>query len=399
MTRTHDFRASTREWLEQHCPHDMRRSARGEQDVCWGGRKFVFQSQAQKQWLEAMAGIGWTVPTWPRAYGGGGLDESQAAILRDEMQRIGARSPLNNFGISMLGPALLKYGSEEQKLSLLPQIARGEIRWCQGYSEPNAGSDLAAVAMRAVREGDEYVVTGQKIWTSYADQADWIFCLVRTNTEAPKHRGISFILIDMESVGISTRPIRLISGKSPFCETFFDQVRVPAANLVGELDHGWEIAKYVLVHERGMIGAGGTAKGALSDIGLADHAAALVGRTPHGTLSDPLLRADIARAEIDQLCLELTTRRYNEEARVGHDAGAASAVLKLLGPEVKKHRLELLMRCAGFQALTAEYENEDHGPGPLAHEWLRSKATSIEGGTSEIILNIIAKTVLGLREV
>jgi acyl-CoA dehydrogenase len=209
------FRRDTRAWLEANCPPEMRQPPRTEADICWGGQRFKFQSEAQRLWLQRMGERGWTMPTWPREYGGGGLSHREAAILREEMAALRCRAPLQSFGIWMLGPALLKYGSEEQKRHYLPQITRGEIRWCQGYSEPNAGSDLASLATRAEVRDEGFVINGQKVWTSYADEADWIFCLVRTDT-AKKHTGISFLLIDMASPGVSTRPIRLISGKSPF---------------------------------------------------------------------------------------------------------------------------------------------------------------------------------------
>ena len=247
------FREETRAWLIQHCPAEMRRPMTSEDDACWGGRNVKFSCPAQQQWLQTMAARGWTVPAWPTAYGGGGLSGEQAKILAQEMRSLQCRSPLQSFGIWMLGPALLKFGSEAQKLEHLPRIARGEIRWCQGYSEPNAGSDLASLATRAEDLGDHFIVNGQKIWTSYADLADWIFCLVRTDS-AKKHTGISFVLFDMASPGVSTRPILLISGKSPFCETFFDNVRVEKSNLVGHAGGGWDVAKYLLTHEREMIG-------------------------------------------------------------------------------------------------------------------------------------------------
>ena len=250
MSELDDFRRQTRAWLEQNCPASMRLQTGTSAESCPGGRNWVFTSEDQKNWLQRMAERGWTTPEWPREYGGGGLDREQAKVLREEMARIRACSPLDSFGISMLGPALLKYGSEEQKQRYLPPVVRGEIRWCQGYSEPNAGSDLAGLQTRAEDQGDHYLVNGQKIWTSYADQADWIFCLVRTDFQAPKHQGISFLLFDMETPGVSTRPIKLISGSSPFCETFFDNVRVPKEQLVGERNKGWDIAKYLLTHER-----------------------------------------------------------------------------------------------------------------------------------------------------
>jgi alkylation response protein AidB-like acyl-CoA dehydrogenase len=262
-------RIELRAWLEANCPSEMREPP-GEDDICWGGRRFVFRSEAQKLWLERCAARGLTVPTWPKEYGGAGFAREDAAILKDEMQRIHARPPLVSFGIWMLGPALLKFGSPEQKATHLPRIARGEIRWCQGYSEPGAGSDLASLRTKAEDRGDHFLVDGQKIWTSYADQADWIFCLVRTDPQAVKQKGISFLLIDMATPGVSTRPIVLILGKSPFCETFFDNVAVPKDNLVGALNRGWDVAKYLLTHEREMIAGGGS----LFDIHALDREAA-----------------------------------------------------------------------------------------------------------------------------
>src|SRR6266568_2960248 len=257
MSDLEQFRGEVRSWLEKNCPPEMRRPSLNEDDVCWGGRKPSFQSDAQRVWLERMGERGWTVPEWPKQYGGGGLTREEAKVLREEMARLHCRAALTSFGIWMLGPALLKYGSEAQKRKYLPEIARGEIRWCQGYSEPNAGSDLASLQTKAEDKADHFLVNGQKIWTSYADRADWIFCLVRTDFAAKKHEGISFLLFDMASPGVSTTPISLISGKSPFCQTFFHDVKVPKGNLVGERNKGWEIAKYLLTHERESIGAFG----------------------------------------------------------------------------------------------------------------------------------------------
>src|SRR5690349_6985641 len=265
------FRSETRAWLEANCPPEMREPVRSEADICWGGRNWTFQSDAQRLWLERMAERGWTVPHWPKEYGGGGLSPAEAKVLKEESNRLGARQPLTSFGISMLGPALLQFGSEEQKKRFLPEIARGEIRWCQGYSEPGAGSDLAGLQTRCEDKGDHWLINGQKIWTSYANKADWCFCLVRTDPSAPKHEGISFVLIDMATPGVETRPIKLISGESPFCETFFTDVKIPKPNLVGQLNRGWEIAKRLLQYERqnisGGFGGGGGAGGAAGDLG------------------------------------------------------------------------------------------------------------------------------------
>jgi acyl-CoA dehydrogenase len=385
------FRQQTRAWLEANCPPEMRRPATTDADICWGGRRFKFQSDAQRQWLERMAERGWTVPTWPREYGGGGLTKEEAQVLRQEMRALSCRSPLDSFGIWMLGPALLKYGSEAHKREHLPRIARGEIRWCQGYSEPNAGSDLASLQTRADLQGDHFVINGQKIWTSYADQADWIFCLVRTDFGAKKHTGISFMLFDMESPGVSTRPIMLISGKSPFCETFFDNVKVPAQNLVGELNGGWSIAKYLLTHEREMIGGIGD-RNAVPPLGR--FALNKIGADEQGRLADPGLRADAARFEIDELAFRALMERTMENSRKGIGDPAFSSALKYYGAELNKRRYELMMSASGSDGL--EWEGERSNDGALVRTWLRTKANSIEGGTSEVQLNIIAKRLLGL---
>ena len=386
------FRAETRAWLEANCPEEMRAPVRGDDDICWGGRSFRFQSPAQKAWMERMAERGWTVPEWPKAYGGGGLSRDEAKILQQEMRKLKARPPLSSFGIWMLGPALLKFGNEAQKLEHLPRIARGEIRWCQGYSEPGAGSDLAALRTSAVLEGDHYVVNGQKIWTSYADKADWIFCLVRTDPEAPKHLGISFLLFDMASEGVSTSPIRLISGASPFCQTFFDNVRVPKENLVGVAGRGWDIAKYLLTHEREMIGGmdSGAAEGR---DGISQLAKRTLGVGEDGRLPEGMLRTDVIRQELDTWAFGLTMERVKDEAKAGQGVGALSSMLKYYGTELNKRRMELMMSLQGSEGLLWEGEGRE---GDLARAWLRSRANSIEGGTSEVQLNIIAKNVLRL---
>ncbi len=385
------FRQEVRAWLEEYCPPEMRLPMAGDDEITWGGRKMAFKSEAQRTWLERMAAKGWTVPEWPVEYGGGGLSREQAKVLRQEMASLGCRVPLQSFGIWMLGPALLKYGSEEQKREHLPPIARGEIRWCQGYSEPNAGSDLASLQTRAEDRGDHFVVNGQKVWTSYADKADWIFCLVRTDPTASKHTGISFVLFDMATPGVSTRPITLISGKSPFCETFFDDVRVEKRNLVGELNGGWTIAKYLLTHERDMIGAMGEVA---QPPKLGQFASQTIGLDETGKLDEPVLRADIARFEIDEVAFRLLLERSGDLARQGKVHPAFSSVLKYYGAELNKRRYELLMAAGGSTAL--EWEGERSHGGEVAREWLRAKANSIEGGTSEVQLNVISKRILGL---
>jgi len=378
------FRAELRDWLAQNCPEEMRDGLMTEESICWGGKDWVFTSDAQRVWLVRCAAKGYTVPTWPVAYGGAGLSRDQEKIFHEEMGRIDARSPLQSFGIWMLGPALLHFGTHEQKLQYLPPVARGEVRWCQGYSEPGAGSDLANVQTHGEDKGDHWLVNGQKIWTSYADKADWIFALVRTDREAPKHKGISFLLLDMKSGGVETRPIKMISGVSPFCETFFTDAKIPKEQIVGEVNRGWDVAKYLLTHEREMISGGGA--------GLSGGGRAL-GAVIKDTMDemDATLRADAMRCEVNSLAIGLTLERYKDQAEAGQGAGDASAMLKYMGTELNKQRHELMMNAGGSDAL------EWDGPvGNRAGDWLRTKANSIEGGTSEVMLSIVSRRVLGL---
>ncbi len=384
------FRVETRAWLEANCPPEMRQPLQGEADVVWGGRDASLDPP-QRLWLERMGGRGWTVPDWPESYGGGGLDPAETKILRGEMAELGCRNPLNSFGISMLGPALLRYGTEAQKREHLPPIARGEIRWCQGYSEPGAGSDLAGLQTSAEDAGDHFVVNGQKVWTSYADRADWIFCLVRTSREQ-KQGGISFVLFDMKTPGVSTKPILLISGSSPFCETFFDNVKVLKSNLVGPLNGGWEVAKYLLGHEREMISGMGLGHRGQKSVG--EIAVDQVGREADGRLDDPVLRGRIALFEVRAAAFRAMSERFIDELKAGRAHAAQPSMMKYYGTELNKQRHELLMAAGGSDAL--EWDSEASRGGARARDWLRTKGNSIEGGTSEIQLNIIAKRILEL---
>ncbi len=379
------FRAELREWLEANCPAEMRDGVMNEHTICWGGKNWEFSSDAQRVWLERAASKGYTVPTWPVEYGGAGMNRDEEKIFHAEMARINARSPLQSFGIWMLGPALLHFGTHEQKLHYLPPIARGEVRWCQGYSEPGAGSDLASVQSRGEDKGDHWLVNGQKIWTSYADKADWIFALIRTDRDAPKHKGISFLLIDMTDPGVTTRPIKLISGASPFCETFFDNVKVPKAQIVGDENRGWDVAKYLLTHEREMISGGGAGLGGGRALG------AVLKDTYGEEEMDTVLRADAMRCEVDAMAIGLTLERYKDMAEAGTGAGDASAMLKYMGTELNKQRHEILMSAGGSDAV--EWDGALSG---LAANWLRTKANSIEGGTSEVMLSIVSRRILGL---
>jgi alkylation response protein AidB-like acyl-CoA dehydrogenase len=387
------FRAETRAWLDANCPPEMREPVRSDADVVWGGRDQSKMTPAQKQWMDAMGARGWTVPDWPKAYGGGGLSPAETKILREEMAQMKCRNPLNSFGISMLGPALLKYGTEAQKLEHLTKIARGEIRWCQGYSEPGAGSDLAGLQTSAEDKGDHYLVNGQKVWTSYANYADWIFCLVRTD-KTVKQAGISFLLFDMATPGVTTKPILLISGYSPFCETFFDNVKVPKENLVHEENKGWDVAKYLLGHEREMIS--GMGLGSSGGNPLVDGARKTIGLTDQGTLADPVLRAQMALFEVRAKAFTAMSEKFIDELKAGKAHPAQPSMMKYYGTELNKSRHELMMAAGGSDALEWESAESNNGAAPRA--WLRTKANSIEGGTSEVQLNIISKRILELPD-
>ncbi len=383
MSDLETFRAETRAWLEANCPPEMREPVRDETDACWGGRNPKYKSPAQKQWMDVMAAKGWTVPEWPKAYGGAGLNPAEAKILREEMAKLKCRSPLSSFGIWMLGPALLKFGTEEQKVHYLNQIAKGEIRWCQGYSEPGSGSDLVSMQTFGEDKGDHWLVNGQKIWTSYADKADWIFCLVRTD-KTNKYQGISFLLFDMTTPGVSTKPILLISGNSPFCETFFDNVVVPKDQIVGEVNRGWDVAKYLLGHEREMISGGGLGADMMS-IGKQFSAVAA---------EEPVLRADMADFDVEVMAFRAMSEKFVDEAKAGKAHPAQPNMMKYVGTELNKRRHELIMAAGGSDAL--EWESEDSQGGLKPRSWLRTKANSIEGGTSEVMLGVVAKRILDL---
>ena len=391
------FREETRNWLEENCPASMR-TPTPEEEVIWGGKKQEWVNPDSKVWMERMAEKGWTVPRWPTEYGGGGLSADQDKILQEEMRRINARSPLQSFGIWMLGPALLEFATEEQKKHYLTQIARGEIRWCQGYSEPNYGSDLAGLQTRAEDKGDYYLVNGAKIWTSYADMADWIFCLVRTDVDAPKHEGISFLLFDMSSEGVTTSPIQLISGNSPFCQTFFDDVKVPKHHLVGDLNKGWSIAKRLLQHERQMIsGIGGNSALGGSGTQLENVAKTYIGEVD-GKIADAGIRDQVCEHRMNDKAFQYTMGRSAEEAKAGNADANLASIFKYYGTEQNKRKYEHMLTLMGTQAAGWDGETFSDREINTTRQWLRSKANSIEGGTSEVQLNVIAKRVLGLPD-
>jgi alkylation response protein AidB-like acyl-CoA dehydrogenase len=397
MSDVESFRRETRAWVEANAPASLRGLGNDPLHGVWGGRQWQWTNPDQKRWLERCVERGWTAPTWPKEYGGGGLDAERAKVLAQELARLRVPQPLIGFGLTMIGPTLLRFGNEEQKREHLPRITRGEIRWCQGYSEPGAGSDLASLQCRAVPDGDDFVVNGTKIWTSYADHADWIFCLVRTKTEGKKQDGITFLLIDMDTPGVSVSPIRLISGSSPFCETHFVDVRVPQRNVVNGVNNGWTVAKALLGHERSMIadafGAGGGGKRQ----GLPDLARLYLG-ADGGRLAEPVLRDQIAQNEMDTRAFLLTVQRSRDAAKAGHQPGPESSLFKVYATELNQRRYELLVRIAGPQGLGWEGPGFEDGELERTRDWLRSRANTIEGGTSEVQRNIIAKRVLGLPD-
>ncbi|MEE2784827.1 MAG: acyl-CoA dehydrogenase family protein [Pseudomonadota bacterium] len=397
-----EFRTEVRAWLDENCPESMR-TPMSEDEIVSGGSKQRSPNPDSYVWLDRMASRGWTVPDWPEEYGGAGLSKEQYMVLFEEMSRINARIPLTGMGVSMIGPTLLEYGTDEQKAEHLPKIASGEIRWCQGYSEPGAGSDLASLNTRAVEQGDHFVINGQKIWTTLAQHADWIFCLVRTDPDAPKHEGISFMLVDMAQSGVTTKPIRLISGTSPFCETFFDDALAEKKNLIDRLNKGWTVGKRLLQHERSGIqalaqAAAGRDARATAGMPIEESAKAYVGSGPTGKIADPVLRGEITAHLMNTRALSLTQARSLEESQ-GGTPGFTTSVFKLRGAELRKEQLELQLKARGTQALGWAGESFSDEERDVTRNWLGSKAGSIAGGSNEVQMNIIAKRVLGLPDV
>jgi acyl-CoA dehydrogenase len=386
------FRDEVREWLERHCPPSMR-TPMAVDDAPWGGTKSPLSTPDASAWLTAMADRGWVLPAVPKEYGGGGLSDGEAEILAEELVRIGARLPHIGGGPSMVAPVLLRWGTEAQKARYLPAIGRAAELWAQGFSEPDAGSDLASLRTRAVRDGDEYVVNGQKIWTSKGNVADWIICLVRTDPDAVRPQaGISMLLIDMNTPGIRVRPIRLISGASMFCETFFDDVRVPVDNRVGGENQGWTIAKELLVHERRWVASAGDPGYEAVDDLLLTVDQALEGRSDEEAMS---LRAAAVALELDRFAIELTVADLAARDRSGDDLGVLPNILKVASSELTKARNDLAIAVAGLEGLGSEGDLFDATALANTRAWLYSRADTIAGGTTEIQLNLIANAILG----
>ena len=390
------FRGEARAWLEANFPQALQADPAAQLAAMGGGK----ESADAKAWREAMGAKGWGTPTWPAEYGGGGLSRQQARVLQEEMAAIGARNPIGGMGVMMFGPTLIEYGTEELKRQHLPGIITGSVRWCQGYSEPGSGSDLASLQTRAEDKGDHYLVNGSKIWTSGANTADWCFCLVRTDT-SKKHEGISFLLIDMTSPGVEVRPILLINGTSPFCETFFTDVTVPKNQLFGPLNGGWTVAKRLLQFERDNISAGlggGSIGAPVTALTVKQAAKDYVGLGDDGRLADSDFRRRVTEHLMEVQAFQQTVRRAADEAKAGNGPSAATSIMKYAGAKVAMDRNELIVEALGSAGLG--WTGEGYAAPELAavRTWLRSKGNSIEGGTSEINLNVVSKRVLGLPD-
>jgi len=387
------FRADARAWLSEHFPPALR----GKDNALSAIEGPTDESEDERRWRGAIGDKGWGVPTWPAAYGGGGLSRAEARVLGEEMARAGAWNPIGGMGVMMFGPTLLEYGSEAQKREHIPAIARGEVRWCQGYSEPGAGSDLASLQCFAEDRGDHYLVNGQKTWTSGGQWADKCFALVRTD-RTRKHEGISFLLIDMDAAGVEVKPIRLISGQSPFCETFFTDVTVPKANLVGREGEGWTIGKRLLQHERSSLSGGGSTGRLLGGKPVSAIAKHYRGTDADGRLGDGDLRARVIRHEMDVRAFALTLRRAALEAKTNQGPSAATSIMKNVGARITQDRAELAIEAMGMQGLGWEGEGFSAEELTQTRSWLWGKAVSIYGGSTEIQNNVVAKRILGMLD-
>ena len=388
------FRAEVRAWIDANFP----KSLKGVDNTMSAVEGPSDPSPDEERWREAMGEKGWGVPTWPKQYGGGGLSRAEARVLGEELARAGATNPIGGMGVMMFGPTLLEYGSEEQKREHIPAIARGEVRWCQGYSEPGAGSDLASLQCFAEDRGDHYIVNGQKTWTSGGQWADKCFAIVRTD-KTKKHEGITFVMIDMKTPGVEVKPIRLISGSSPFCETFFTDVKVPKKDRVGEEGQGWTIGKRLLQHERSSLSGGGSAVSKLfGGMPLGTLAKQFRGEDERGRVDDADLRMRIVRHEMDSRAFALTLRRSAIEAKSNQGPSSASSIFKNVGARITQERAELAMEIRGMNGLGWEGEGFSEDELAATRGWLFGKAVSIYGGSSEIQNNVIAKRILGMLD-
>lgn len=379
------FRQEVRAWIRESMPADI--AAKAEIDA-------HFEMDEVMRWHKILHARGWVAPHWPERFGGPGLSPTRRFVLTEELELAGTPS-LSPFGLVMVGPAIMQFGTPEQQQRFLPPILAGDEVWCQGYSEPGSGSDLASLRTTARLDGDHFVVDGQKTWTTYAQYADWIFCLVRTNPDVKKQAGISFLLIDMKTPGVEARPMLTIGHTPAFCDTFFENVRVPRANLVGPLDGGWTVAKALLGHERTLIAAVGLSQRAIRRV---KRIAANTHDGGRALIDDPIWRSKIVRLEVKLQALQMANYRALAGAALGHAPGPESSILKLRGSEIYQQAFELAMDIMGTDALA--WFN-DAGVVPETEQWVASsycynRATTIYGGSNEIQKNIIAKMLLGL---
>ncbi|WP_193187746.1 acyl-CoA dehydrogenase family protein [Nisaea sediminum] len=388
------FRDEVRAFLKAGVPDDLRAKIKG-------GKRLVKDDYFR--WHKALSEQGWLGSNWPTEFGGPGWTPVQKHIFEEECYAYGAPRTLP-FGVNMVAPVIMKFGSQAQKDYYLPRILDLTDWWCQGYSEPGSGSDLASLRTSAVREGDHYIVNGQKTWTTLGQYADKIFCLVRTNPNAAKpQEGISFLLIDMETPGVTVRPIILLEGEHEVNEVWFDNVKVPVENLVGEENKGWTYAKYLLTHERTGIANVGSSKAALLHLKAIARDQVKNGRP---LIEDPLFRNRIAKVEIDLMAHEMTNLRVLAEVQSGGAPGLESSILKIRGTEIRQEITDLARRAIGpyaipFQseALEEGFNGEPVGPdyaAPIAKQYFNMRKLSIYGGSNEIQKNIIAKAGLGL---
>jgi alkylation response protein AidB-like acyl-CoA dehydrogenase len=385
------FRDQVRAFLDAKLPADLQNKVR---------RHLRLSKDDYVRWHKILAAQGWVAPGWPQEFGGPGWSSVQRHLFDEECARAGT-PPILPFGVNMVAPVIMAFGNAEQKAHFLPRILSCEDWWCQGYSEPGAGSDLASLKTTAVRDGDDYIVNGQKTWTTLAQHADMIFCLVRTDSGVRKQEGISFLLIDMHTPGVTVRPILMLDEDHEVNEVFFDNVRVPAANLIGEENRGWTYAKYLLGHERTGIAAVGRSK---RELGFVKRCAATRSRNGKPLLQDPLYAAKVATLEIELMALEMTVLRVL--AQENKAPGPEASVLKVRGTEIQQTLTELMVEAAGPMALAFDpaYLESDHAhsvagdddAAPLAGYYFNFRKTSIYGGSNEIQRNIITQMILGL---
>jgi alkylation response protein AidB-like acyl-CoA dehydrogenase len=389
------FRNSVRDWLQANFPASLAGKSMGMEGESDAGMRADLEL-----WRQRLAEKGWGAPTWPVEYGGAGLSHPQAKVVGQEMGKAGAFNPIPmmaGMGVTMVGPTVLEYGTEDQKQRHLPGIASGEIRWCLGLSEPNAGSDLASLSTKAVDEGDYFVLNGQKIWTSGADISQWCGAVVRTDPNAKKRDGISFVMLPMDQPGVETRPIKLISGASPFCETFFNDARADKTDLLGDLNDGWSVVKRLLQHER-QSQTSARSPVAADKESLQDMAKRYVGTEADGTLADADLRTRLVRHLMAEQSHGLTVARITAEAKGKVEVSAAASILKNSATNIAQSKSELSLEFMGSQGLGWEGNNFADEELETVREWLWGKAISIYGGSFEVQNNIISKNILGLPE-